>query len=84
MSLSNPEIEIDTILDTVLFILSNVSDKEKQQATLERYESRAYELKANCDYPSEKIRKRFAQAFSLIGGSNTKRNVTLENYSDFF
>lgn len=84
MSMSNPEIEIDTILDTVPFILRNVSDKEKQLATLERYKSRVYELKATCDYPSEKIRKRFAQAFSLIGVSNTKRNITLEKYSDVF
>lgn len=84
MSISNPKIEIDTILDTVPFILSNVLDKEKQLATLERYESRAYELKAICDYPSPKLRKRFAQAFFRIGGSKTKRNLTLENYSDVF
>lgn len=82
MLISNPEIEIDTILDTVPFILSNVSDKEKQLAMLERYKSRAYELKAICDYPSPKLRKRFAQAFFLIGGNSAKRNVTLEDYSD--
>lgn len=80
MLTTHPEAAIDTILETVPLMLSKVSDEAQLLAILQRYKARAYELNGCCDYPSEKIRKCFAKAFSRIRGKKGAHMVTLEDY----